>query len=60
LFKSPLSLFLAANSVLVLLEGLIPQTRTFLPLGGSELTQLGATFVLYLLYISMCGGPPPI
>jgi hypothetical protein len=60
LFTSPLSLFLAANSVLVLIEGLIPQTRTFLPLVGSELTQLGTLFVLYLLYLSMCGGPPPI
>jgi hypothetical protein len=51
------------NLTLVLLAGLVPQTRGFLPLGGSELAQLGVTYGVPLV-ISGCysifrGKEPP-
>jgi hypothetical protein len=51
------------NLALVLIAGLVPQTRGLLPLGGSELAQLGVTYgiplVLCGFYSIICGGAPP-
>lgn len=46
----------ALELLLVILEGLIPSTRRYLPLGGSRLAQLGVLFATLLALIELQSG----
>jgi len=53
------SIAMTVHLALVLIEGLVPQTHGFLPLGGAELSQMGAVFVGAMMLHSIFSRRPP-
>jgi hypothetical protein len=45
----------AIEFVLVIIEAMVPQSRAYLPLGGSHLAQLGLLFAALMIGIEVCG-----